>query len=1140
MSFEELLDHAIDMLRRRGRVTYRALKLHFQLDDDTFDVLKEELLYGQHLARDEEGRVLVWTGPPAPGVLQGTTQTDHSDQRPPLEEVPAAAAVHVPPVPDAERRQLTVMFCDLVDSTALSRQLDPEDLREVIRAYQQTSAAVIQRFDGSIAQYLGDGLLVYFGHPRAHEDDAQRAVRAGLGILEATTGLNTRLAQQYRVRVAVRIGIHTGLVVIGEMGGGGRQERLALGETPNIAARLEALAPPNRVVISHRTRQLVGGAFDLDDLGVHPLKGVAEPMPVYGVRGESAAESRFAAATATGLTPLVGREAELHLLLERWGQAQAGEGQVILLAGEAGIGKSRLTEALRERMAAEPHIRLHYQCSPYATNSAFAPIVGQLERAARFARDDTSDQKLAKLEALLAQATAQVPEVAPLFAALLSIPTGDLYPPLPLSPQRQKTKTIEALVDQLCGLARHRPVLFLWEDAHWSDPTSLEVLDQVVHRVPDQRVLVVITYRPEFVAPWTAAPHVTALTLTRLSRSYVAAMVERLTGGKALPAAVLDQLLVKTDGVPLFVEELTKMVLESGLLRAADGRYELIDPLPPLAIPATLHDALTARLDRLAPVKEVAQIGAAIGREFAAELLAAVAPLRDRELAAALDQLVAAELLFRQGQPPEVRYRFKHALVQEAAYASLLRTRRQQLHGRIAQVLEERFPEITTTEPEVLAHHYTLAGLTQRAVPYWLRAGQTAYRRSANHEAIGHLRRGLTLLHTLPEGPARAQEEVGFHALLGLASATINGYASPEAEQAYTRAHTLCQQLGNAPQLFPVLYGLSLFHWVRGHLELAHTFGTQLLTAGESVGDVTLRLVGASALGNVLWHMGQSAHADSRLTEALMLYDRDLHAPLAADFGRDVGVVSGIYHGLSRVVLGYPDTALHAVHAAVTLARAIKHPFSLCFALGIGMATLMLRRDPPETVLQWAEECITVSAEQGFPQWLAKATVCKGWALGQQDRAVEGLAYIHQGIAAWQAIGAGVALGWHFGVLADTCLAHEQPEQALTATEEAIQWIRTNAEYQFESFVLCQQGKALLALQRADEAEARFRQAITVAQHQAAKWWELRATTGLARLWQQQGKTIAARDLLAPVYGWFTEGGDTADLQEAKALLDQL
>lgn len=543
------------------------------------------------------------------------------------------------------------MFCDLVNSTALADQLDPEDFRAVLLAYHTTCTEVIQHFDGSVAQYLGDGLLIYFGYPRAHEDDAQRAVRTGLGILEALRSLNTRLERAYGVRLAVRLGLHTGLVVVGAVGGPERQEQLALGVTPHVTGRLQSLALPNQVVLSEHTQRLVGGAFDYEDLGVHALKGVAEPIQVYGVRGERAAASRFEAATATGLTPLVGRDEEVGLLLRRWEQAQEHEGQVVLLCGEPGIGKSRITQAVCERVTHAPHLRLHYQCSPYSTNSAFYPLMVQLERAAQFTREDTPAQQLDKLEALLAQSTEGVAEVAPLLAAVLAIPIGDRSAPLRLSPQRQKAKTIEALVDQIVGWSRHQPVVCIVEDVHWCDPTSLEVLDLLVHRVAAARALVVITYRPEFAPLWGGAAHVTTHALNRLTRRQVTAMVAGVTGGKAVPAEVLDQIIAKTDGVPLFVEELTKTILESGLLADQGTHYTLTGPLPPLAIPATLQDALLARLDRLAPVKEVAQTGAVLGREFSYELLAAVSPLPDDALQAALSSVTRpGGILYRAGR----------------------------------------------------------------------------------------------------------------------------------------------------------------------------------------------------------------------------------------------------------------------------------------------------------------------------------------------------------------------------------------------------------------------------------------------------------------------------------------------------------
>ena len=653
------------------------------------------------------------------------------------------SAQSAPSPPEAERRQITVMFCDLVGSTALSEELDPEDLREVMAAYQKTAGAVVERYDGHVAQYLGDGLMTYFGWPTAHEDDAQRAVRAGLEIVAAVQGIEAPAA------LSVRVGISTGPVVVGETGAGDAAvPKAAVGETPNVAARVQGLAEPNTVTVGETTQRLIGGAFDLEDLGAQTLKGVAAPINVFRVTGASDVETRFDASHGAGLTPLVGRDEEVGLLLKRWEQAKDGEGQVILLSGEAGIGKSRITQALREHVMSESHTRLRYQCSPYYTNSAFYSVIAQFERAAEFEHEDTPEQKLDKLEALLALSAENVTDIAPLFAALLSLPS-DRYPPLNLSPQKQKEDTITALADQVVLLAGAQPVLMIFEDAHWIDPSTLEVLGAVIERVRETPVLIVITYRPEFEPPWAGHDHVGTLTLNRLSRRHGADMVAGVIGGKALPNEVLDQIVAKTDGVPLFVEELTKTVLEAGLLKEVGDRYELDGPLPPLAIPSTLQDSLMARLDRLGLVKEVAQTGACIGREFAYALLAAVSPLRDNELQDALQQLTSSELIFRRGIAPGSTYTFKHALVQDAAYRSLLNSKRQQLHARIATVLEKRFPVTGPNNPEVLADHLTKAGLGDKAVKYWIMAGVRAKEVFANDEATVHLQVALELMGSL-------------------------------------------------------------------------------------------------------------------------------------------------------------------------------------------------------------------------------------------------------------------------------------------------------------------------------------------------------------------------------------------------------
>jgi predicted ATPase/class 3 adenylate cyclase len=705
----------------------------------------------------------------------------------------------------------------------LASQLDPEEWREVVRAYQETCAKVIARSEGHIAQYLGDGLLVYFGYPQAHEDDAQRVVRAGLGIVKAMAQLHTRLGHERGVQLAVHLGIHTGLVVVGEIGGGSRQEQFALGETPNLAARLQGIAGPNTLVISAATFQLLGGFFACQSLGRHLLKGFAQPLETYQVRYESMARSRLEAIGSTGLTPLVGREQEVALLLERWAQVKEGSGQVVLLSGEAGIGKSRLVEVVKEQVASEPQAWLTpCQCSPYYQNSALYPLIDLLERVVlQFERDETPHQKLSKLEGLLVQYGLPLAEAVPLLAALLSLPLDADYAPLIMSPEQQKQRTLHALLTILLRIAAQQPVLFVMEDLHWVDPTTLELLSLLVDQGPTARILALWTCRPDFTPPWTGRSHATQVTLPRLPRRQTAEMTVRLTHGKALPAEVVAQVVAKTDGVPLFVEELTKMVLESGLLEEQEERYELTGSLPPLAIPTTLHNSLMARLDRLAAVKALAQLRATLGREFSYELLQAVSPWDEDALQRGLQQLVAAEFLYQQGLPPQATYRFKHALIQEAAYQSLLRSTRQQSHQRIAQVLETRFPESCETQPELLAYHFTEAGLAEQAVRYWQRAGQLASDCSAHLEAISHCTTGIELLKSLPETPEHTQQALTLHTALGAALLITKGQGAPEVEHAYSQARALCQQVGETPELIPVLFGLWRFYVVRPQLHTA-------------------------------------------------------------------------------------------------------------------------------------------------------------------------------------------------------------------------------------------------------------------------------------------------------------------------------
>jgi TOMM system kinase/cyclase fusion protein len=1142
MTFEELLDQAIDLLQRRGRVTYRTLKRQFQLDDDVLEDLKEELIHGQRLAVDEDGRVLVWTGG-ASALPESMTSLPLQEEPYAAPNTPAASLSAAPHTSDAERRQLTVLFCDLVDSTVLASQLDPEDLREVVRAYQEACAKVIARFEGYIAQYLGDGLLVYFGYPQAHEDDAQRAVRTGLGIVEALGQLNTRLGQERGVHLAVRLGIHTGLVVVGEVGGGTRQEQLALGETPNLAARLQGIAAPNTVVISAATQQLLGGFFACQSLGTQRLRGLSQPLEVHQVLYESTARSRLEAAGGTGLTPLVGREPEVALLLERWAQVKDGLGQVVLLSGEAGIGKSRLVQVLKEHVAAEPQTWLTpCQCSPYYQNTALYPMIDLLERVAlRFEREESSQQKLSKLEGFLVQYGLPLAEAVPLFASVLSLPLTADYAPLTESPEQQKQKTLQAFLTILLRIAAQQPVLFVMEDLHWVDPSTLELLSLLVDQGPTARILALWTFRPDFSPPWTGRAHLTQVTLNRLPRRQAVEMTSQVVHGKALPPEVVEQVVAKTDGVPLFVEELTKMVLESGLLQEREDRYELRGPLPPLAIPATLHDSLMARLDRLATVKALAQLGATLGREFSYELLRAVSPWDESTLQRGLQQLVEAEFLYQQGLPPQATYLFKHALIQEAAYQSLLRSTRQWHHQHIAQVLEAQFPELCETQPELLAHHYTEAGPGGQAIPYWQRAGERAIERSAHVEAISHLTKGLDVLKTLPDTPERTQHELALHTAMGVPLRAIKGFGAPEVGQVYARARELCQQVEETPQLVPVLRGLWEFYELQGALQTARELGEQLLTLGQRVHEVESLLVAHNVLGDTLVWLGEFAGARAHLEQGMALYNLQQHRSHAFLYGYDSGVHCLSFGAWALWYLGYPDQALRRIHAALTLAQELSHPFSLAFALAFAAWLHQLRREG-QAVQEPAAAVIALSTDQGFLFWVAWGTILQGWALAEQGQSAEGMAQMCQGIAAWRATGAELQRPYYLALLAEAYGKAGQADEGLRVLAEALTAVHTTGERQHEAELYRLKGELLLQQDVPDEQEAEscFRQAVDVARQQQAKSFELRAAMSLSRLWQPQGKSAEARQLLEPIYGWFTEGFDTADLQEAKALLEEL
>jgi class 3 adenylate cyclase/predicted ATPase len=1043
---------------------------------------------------------------------------------------------------DAERRQLTVMFCDLVGSTELAGRLDPEVLREVVRSYQQVCDTVIGPLHGHVAQYLGDGLLVYFGYPVAREDDPRRAVRAGLGIIDAIAMLNTRLERERGISLAVRVGIHTGPVVIGEIGGESRREALALGEPPNVAARLQALAEPDTVVVSAATRRLLPGSVAMTDLGSHVVKGLSAPLRVYRVQSDRGTATSPDTSDTRTLTPLVGRDQEVGLLLDRWEHVRDGRGHVVMLSGEPGIGKSRLTRVLKEHVAAEGGRGWECRCSPYHQDSALYPLIDLFERMLQFERDDAAPDRFAKLEAGLVRYGLAQPESVSLWAALLSVPGPDRHPPLDLTPQRQKERTFEAIVTFLLALAAEQPLLFIIEDLHWADPSTLEFVEFIFAQVPAASILMLLTSRPEFRPTWAQRGHITSLTVNRVTRRQTELIVERVTGGKQLPAEVLQHVVANTDGVPLFVEELTRMVLESDLLRDQGDRYELTGALPPLAIPSTLQDSLMARLDRLATVKDVAQVGAALGRSFHYELLRAVASMDDAPLQRALAKLEESDLLHRRGVPPDATYVFKHALIQETAYQTMLVSRRQHLHRRIADALVERFAKTSGTQPELVAHHYTEAGLADQAVDYWQRAGQRAVERSANLEGITHLTKGLTVLATLSDDPEHRQRELALRTILGPCLMSTKGFGAREVEENFTRALELCRQLGERPELFAVLRGLWEYHELRGDLKTALELGEELLRLAVAANDSTLRLVAHDVLGDTLYWLGEFPRALNHLEQGIALYRLEEHRGLAHQYaGYDPCVACRSFSAYALWYLGYPDRAVQRNEEAIALARELSQTVSLILGVEFSALVRHLRR---ETALAKAraETDVRLCTEQASAFFLGCGMVEQGWAMAQEGQGDEGIALILRGMDVCRNAGSTLEFPHCWASLADAYRAAGRVEEALGAVGEGLKQARETSARFNEAELYRLKGEVLLArvTPDAEEAERCLRQAIDIARRQSAKSLELRATTSLSRLLWRRGAREDARRLLGEVYAWFTEGFDTADLKDARALLDAL
>ena len=1024
----------------------------------------------------------------------------------------------------AERRHLTVVLCDLVGSTSLSTRLDPEDLGKILFDFLRCCDNAIRRYDGHVARLMGDGVLAYFGFPTAHEDDAERAVRAALEMVESISALTIPVAK----RLEVRIGIASGLVVVGDLiGEGGAREFALVGDAPNLAARLQALAEPGQILIAPRTRLLLGRLFEFADLGDHNLKGFERPIHVWRVLAAGSALSRFEARTSLELTPLIDRQAELRLLQKQYAKAKRGKGQIVLISGEAGIGKSRLILALRARLTEERYGFIPFQCSSYHSSSALHPIIRYLEHAAGITRDSAPAVKLDGLEQLVRRTTEQAKSIVPLLAALLSIPTGDRYLRRELTPEQLKDQTFSALLALLQASAEQQPAILVFEDVHWADPTSLELLERIRDNVKNWRTFVILSHRPNLTLPWAEQPHVTSLTVSRLDRVQVSSMVQSLTKGKVLPRTTIDQILAKTDGVPLFVEEITKAVLESAVGGSYEGRS---GTQPTLLVPETLHDSLMARLDQLAPVRAVAQIAAVIGRDFSYELLKATAPFSESDVQSAIDRLLASGLVFQGGHVGGQSFSFKHALVRDEAYASILHDQRRKLHGTIAEVLCRDFPEIAAAAPEIVAQHYAEAGRAKLAIDYWMEAARQASERSAFVEASTHLQMALKRLVDLPADVERDNLELQLQRSLGDAFAAAKGFAAAETAEVYKRALELCSSAQNSAQRFAALNGIIAFHITRGDFEQSRRLAEDLLTLADQQDDPMPKLMGHRALGQALFLIGELAPACSHLSNSLKLYDAAHHGSLAPLF-------SQTYLALASTLLGEIDRGLAFGQDAVHLAEQLRHPHSLCNALSFLAGAHVLCGDP-QAAYPVAERTVVLASEYRFPLWLAGGQMLRGWASCNLGNVEAGLPELRRSVKALEATGALIWVQFARYLLAQAFAKAEQLTDAMKLVDQTLLMVAATSGRWYEAELHRLKADLLvIAGGSPAAAEACYEQAMAVAVRQGARLWQLRASNGLAGLWSIQGKIPEVHALLAPLAASFDEKIMIPDLQRTKALL---
>jgi class 3 adenylate cyclase/predicted ATPase len=1037
---------------------------------------------------------------------------------------------------NAERRHLTVMFCDIAGSTELSSRLDPEDLRELIRAHHGAWRAVIERYGGFVARYMGDGVLAYFGYPRGHEDDAERAAHAALAIVKGPPSPGAATFD-----VAVRVGIATGLVVVGGLiGEGASEEQPAFGMTPNLAARLQAIAAPNSVAIAAETRRLIGPEFECVELGIHQFRGITEPVSVWRLVDARPVPSRFVARRVEGPIATIGRSEELGVLRQCWSHVCEGVGEVVSVSGEPGIGKSHLCEALLTSISQEPHVVIRWQCSALHDNTAFHPIIEEIERSAGISRQHNAADRLARLETLLRGWSGRIDHFTPLFAALLSLPVRERDPNSNLSSRDIRRRLIDALVQRLLLMSQREPLILLVEDVQWSDPSTQDLLAEAAKRVIAARVVILVTLRPGFEAPWAGISDVTHLNLGRLDRQQSVDLVRHIANDGSVSEDTLAKIVERADGVPFFVEEITKWLLEAGAaaIKADSPRAGVVDQT---SIPETLHDPLMSQLDRLGMAKPVAQLAAIIGPKFPYWLLLRLWPFGEESVRASLAEIVKSGLVARWQNGSEDYFAFKHDLVRDAAYESLLKTKRQWLHRRIAEIVTEERASSSDMRPELIAYHYTAAGLSERAAPLWLEAGQLALRESANREARASLVRGLQCLEKVPDSLESMRLELRLQCCLGQALIAISGHASPEMHRAFSRAYQLCLKIHDAPELFSVVWGITAHHFVKGDINLHLRLSEQLLDIAEASNDSAQLIVAHTSRTLSLYYSGQLLSARTHFDEVRARYDWDRHRNLAFSYAVDRKIITYQFGTWILWNLGYPDQAAELEHELHEHARRLNHPNSLAQALTAGASVYMLRREP-DRFLERVREGIAVAQSHGYPVWVDHADFWLGWALTEKGSLDEGIAHLRRALIAYQKTGAGSSMPKFLGLLADRLGDVQRHDEGLALLKQAVDHIERTGERanEAETYRLC--GKLLASRPTPDfaAAEASLHKAMEVARAQQAKGWELRAATTLAGLLQRRDQRLEARACLDPVYGWFKEGFDTPDLKEAEQLLRQL